>query len=95
MSAPMEAAASAGLTRQLFNDHRELREAPPRRGPLDDWSIEQILAQLPALPVWPEHRPDQLQCLHGARSVLAWLATHPGTGWQDRWVAAGCDAGAE
>ncbi|MGH3492345.1 MAG: tyrosine-type recombinase/integrase, partial [Sciscionella sp.] len=95
MSAPADAGVPAGLARQLFHDHRELREAPPRRGPLGDCSIEQILARLPGLAVWPQRRPDQLQCLHGARSVLAWLAPHPGTGWQDRWVGAGCEAGTE
>lgn len=31
--------------------------------------------------------------LRGARRVLEWLATWPGEGWQQRWVAAGADHG--
>ncbi|HEX2298020.1 MAG TPA: hypothetical protein VHH34_05795 [Pseudonocardiaceae bacterium] len=92
MSAVVEVAAATGV-RRLFHDHRELREVSSCRGPLDEGSIEDILARLAALPVWPKRRQDQLQCLRGARVVLEWLATHPGTGWQDRWGSAGCDAG--
>ncbi len=95
MTAPVNAAASAGLVVQHFNDHQELLDVSPGPGPLDDCPIEQILARLPLLPVWPQRRKDQLQCTNGARAVLAWLLAHPGTGWQDRWVAAGCDAGAD
>ncbi len=90
MTASVTAAAPAApVVRRHFNDHRELLDAPPGPGPLDECSIEQILARLPTLPVWPQHRREQLQSTNGARTVLAWLLTHPGTGWQDRWVAAG------
>jgi site-specific recombinase XerD len=79
----------------IFKRHDELLDAPLRRGPIDHWSIGQVLARLPSLPVWPssDHHGDRLQRLNGARMVLEWLHAHPGNGWQERWVAAGCDEG--
>lgn len=86
------------LPHPYLRRHSELLDEPRSgRGPRDDWSIEQILALFPTLPVWPgpqyDHR-DQLEQLKGARTVLGWLAGHPGAGWQQRWIAASCDEGA-
>jgi len=62
-----------------------------RVGPVDRLSTEGILALLPQLPDWPAATVDRNSRLRGASTILNWLLTHPGEGWQDRWTAAGAD----
>ncbi|WIX85715.1 site-specific integrase [Amycolatopsis sp. DG1A-15b] len=63
-------------------------------GPLDDWSIEQVVASFSSLPTWPLGDQNARRWrVEGARRVLSWLAEHPGRGWQERWVNSGADAG--
>jgi site-specific recombinase XerD len=72
----------------------ELRECPVGVGPLDGLSVEEILAGLPSLPIWSGMtHMNHLVRIRGARDVLEWLLTHPGAGWQQRWLAAGADTG--
>jgi hypothetical protein len=64
-----------------------------RRGPGDGLGVEQALAQIEALPVWPGWSPlRQRNTLRAARGILSGLAAHPGAhrdgGWQQRWTAA-------
>lgn len=65
-----------------------------RSGPVDDADLEQVLALLPGLAVWPPRGDGQRQRrLRGARRILEWLASFPGQGWQQRWVLSGADTG--
>lgn len=68
--------------------------APARRrvGPSDHLSVEDIVALIPALPIWadiPQRKRGSR--LRGASAILRWLEQHPGDGWQERWLAAGAD----
>lgn len=62
-------------------------------GPHDHLSIEQVLALLPEVGGWSvvDRGAPQGRRLRGAARVLAWLATWPGVGWQQRWLAARAD----
>jgi hypothetical protein len=66
--------------------------ADRRTGPADQQAAEEIIilvSQLPMvaeLPSW--NRNGRLQ---GVWRILAWLQEHPGSGWQERWLAAGAD----
>jgi hypothetical protein len=63
-----------------------------RVGPVDRRPPEDILALLPQLPSWPSlRRSRRAEALKGAATILDWLLTHNGDGWQDRWLAAGAD----
>ena len=57
-----------------------------RAGPVDRASIGDILALLPQLPDWPAATAHRTMRLRGATTILDWLLTHPGEGWQDRWM---------
>jgi hypothetical protein len=49
-----------------------------------------ILALIPTLPIWDAiPQRERGRRLRGAQTILHWLQTHPGDGWQDRWLAAG------
>lgn len=64
----------------------------PRIGPVDLLSAGEILALVPTLPIWDTiPQRERGRRLRGAETVLHWLLTHPGDGWQDRWLAAGAD----
>lgn len=63
----------------------------PRVGPVDHLPAEDILALLPTLPTWPGGAHQRTQRIDGAATILDWLLTHPGDGWQARWLAAGGD----
>ena len=71
------------------------RSACPRPvGPLDGSSAEVVVAALPTLPIWLLRTTSRnSQRLRGARRILDWLLTHPGDGWQDRWLLSGADTG--
>ncbi|MGH3814417.1 MAG: site-specific integrase, partial [Pseudonocardiaceae bacterium] len=62
-------------------------------GPVDRLAAGDVLALLPLLPTWPLKAKDSSPRLRGARTILSWLLTHPGQGWQQRWLAAGADQG--
>jgi len=68
--------------------------SPPPVGPIDQLPAEEVLEVLSGLPLtsraWTAVAGIRLR---GARLVLAWLESMPGEGWQDRWLAAGADAG--
>ncbi|MGH3523371.1 MAG: hypothetical protein ACRDU4_11245, partial [Mycobacterium sp.] len=70
-------------------DERLLRRR--RVGPVDRLSIDDILALLPRLPDWPAATMRRTLSLRGASTILDWLLTHPGEGWQDRWTVSGAD----
>ncbi|MGH3570232.1 MAG: hypothetical protein ACRDUW_00095 [Pseudonocardiaceae bacterium] len=70
-------------------DERLLRRR--RVGPVDRLSIDDILALLPRLPDWPAATMRRTLSLRGASTILDWLLTHPGEGWQDRWMVSGAD----
>lgn len=64
-----------------------------RDGPIDQASTRQVLGMLGSLPHWDQdptvRRAIQLRARRrGAEQILAWLAAHPGQGWQERWFAA-------
>jgi hypothetical protein len=62
-----------------------------RVGPVDRLSIEDILVLLSQLPDWPATTIRRNTRLKEATTILRWLLTHPGEGWQDRWTASGAD----
>jgi integrase len=67
-----------------------------RTGPHDTLPLEDVLTLFSALPFWGQGRRDaQALRLRGARTILTWLATFPGSGWQQRWCISGADAGKE
>jgi integrase len=62
---------------------------------VDRLSANDILALLPSLPTWPQKTARSSPKLRGAKVILDWLLTHPGEGWQDRWLAADADRGTD
>jgi hypothetical protein len=62
-----------------------------RVGPVDRLSIEDVLALLSQLPDWPATTAHRNVRFNGATTILRWLLTHPGEGWQDRWTKSGAD----
>ena len=62
-----------------------------RVGPVDRAPAGDILALLPRLPDWPAATVRRTVRLRGATTILNWLLTHPGEGWQDRWTVSGAD----
>jgi hypothetical protein len=58
---------------------------------VDRAPIDGILALLPQLPDWPAATARRTVRLRGATTILDWLLTHPGEGWQDRWTVSGAD----
>jgi integrase len=62
-----------------------------RVGPVDRAPAGGILALLPQLPDWPAATAHRTMRLRGATTILDWLLTHPGEGWQDRWTVSGAD----
>lgn len=62
-------------------------------GPVDHLDSSDILALLPKLPTWPQKTAHSSPKLRGARVILDWLLTHPGEGWQERWLVANADRG--
>ncbi|MFL6120230.1 tyrosine-type recombinase/integrase [Actinophytocola sp.] len=76
--------------------HDELLEAPVPGGDRDRWSIDAILGLFPDLPTWPStnlRNGRRGRITSGGRTILEWLASHPGDGWQQRWVNSGADSG--
>jgi hypothetical protein len=57
-------------------------------GRLDRSDIDDVLDVLPQMTLWPTIGAEGNLRKRGARQVLEWLATYPGDGWQDRWLAA-------
>lgn len=73
---------------------RASQHLPRPAGPMDHLPAGEVLTALAALPftayAWTSVAGTRRR---GARLVLAWLASMPGEGWQDRWLTAGADAG--
>lgn len=91
------------LTRDRCDDHRiphtrrhdELVDTD-RVGPFDHLAVDEVLARFALLPIWASTTdPRKRYQIDGARTILEWLHTFPGDGWQRRWVAAGADDGTE
>ncbi|UQX00899.1 site-specific integrase [Streptomyces sp. RerS4] len=85
--------------RPLFVEH-DLKADEDRIGPHDLLSRDEVLALLPTLPAWPQRTYSRgvapgTRRLAGAAKILDWLLTHPGEGWQARWLAADADRGKE
>jgi hypothetical protein len=55
-------------------------------GPVDHLPTEGILALFSQLPTWPAAVTDRNSRIRGATTILTWLLSHPGEGWQQRWV---------
>jgi hypothetical protein len=60
-------------------------------GPFDRLPADEVLVALPSLPAWGLAGSGPRRRRRGAASILDWLASHPGTGWQERWQAANAD----
>ncbi|MHA6783072.1 tyrosine-type recombinase/integrase [Pseudonocardia saturnea] len=71
---------------------RPAASVPLRRGAADELGVEEVAADIAALPVWTQWPPSrQRATLRTARRVLVGLTAHPGTGWQQRWTSAGVE----
>jgi citrate lyase beta subunit len=56
-----------------------------RRGHAEGLGVEQVVERLWDLPVWSEwSRQRRRAAEQGARHILRWLASWPGSGWQQR-----------
>lgn len=65
-----------------------------RMGPIDRLPIDGVLARVASLPIWAESKGlRSTYHIDGAATILDWLLSHPGDGWQQRWIAAGADQG--
>lgn len=84
------AAPETRRTRSPFVADEQLLQRR-RVGTVDRLSIDDILALLPQLPDWPAATVHRTMRLRGATTILDWLHTYPGEGWQDRWRASGAD----
>ncbi|MGI8312936.1 tyrosine-type recombinase/integrase [Saccharopolyspora hattusasensis] len=89
MTSTIASAEPCGVKRHLVI-HEHLLERH-RVGPVDHLSVEGVLALLPQLPIWPTTVGDRNSRIRGATTILNWLLTGPGAGWQERWVALGAD----
>ena len=78
-----------------FERHHELLGADGGRSDKDGWAVNEILELFPSLPSWPstDGSGRRSRLVNAARRILEWLGTHPGQGWQDRWLASGADEG--
>jgi site-specific recombinase XerD len=84
----------------VFQRHDDLVDATVPGGDRDHWSIGSILGTFPSLPNWPSpdsrHRYGaRARITTGGRTILEWLQSHPGNGWQERWINSGADSGTE
>jgi len=81
----------------MFKRYDDLVDVAVPGGPNDGLSVDAVVALLPTLPNWPpqgrQHHCAGVQA--GARLILEWLASHPGVGWQERWMSSGADDGVE
>lgn len=76
----------------LFRRGAESLEDENRVAPYDGYSAEEVLELLPNLLLWPEATEGTRRLRRlGAGRVLTWLQRHPGTGWQQRWIATRVD----
>ncbi|WP_406739567.1 site-specific integrase (plasmid) [Streptomyces sp. NBC_00853] len=69
---------------------------PVHTGPVNDLPAEDILTLVTAHADrmgYSEERRRELA--RGTHLILDWLCSHSGDGWQQRWLAAGADAGLE
>ncbi len=57
-------------------------------GPVDQLAAGRILELLPTHPRWPAPIRFGSIRVRGAGVVLAWLSSHAGQGWQQRWLQA-------
>ncbi len=80
-------------TAHNFRRHDDLVDTVVPGGTRDHLPISAILSLLPTLPTWPIHTQcgKRARVADGVRVILDWLSTHPGEGWQDRWVVSGAD----
>lgn len=98
--ADLQTAAPPSTRRpHTFKRHDHLLDSSTYVGERDDWPIDKVLDLFPSLPNWPDetryknwgYYRKRRMITDGARAVLEWLLTYPGTGWQDRWLASGAD----
>jgi integrase len=60
-------------------------------GPVDQLTVDGVLALFPQLPSWPATLGERNSRIRGATTILTWLLNSSGKGWQDRWIASGAD----
>ncbi|MEV7037599.1 hypothetical protein [Amycolatopsis sp. NPDC051061] len=90
----MTAMTTAPLGKSDSGPRRPPRQTESPVGDLDQLGIEEVLQQIQELPGFPppgQGKPGKP--LRGARLILEWLQQRPGSGWQDRWLASGAEAG--
>ncbi|MEU1276313.1 hypothetical protein [Streptomyces sp. NPDC005799] len=93
--------AGTGTTppRPLFVEH-DLKADKNRVGPHDQRTRDEVLALLPASPLWPRRKyrgcvDPGVRLLGFTGRILDWLECHAGDGWQARWHAADADQSKE
>jgi hypothetical protein len=88
----------ARRTPYTLRRHDELLNSPVTGGERDHWAVSSVLDLFPSLPNWPSavpgrhgHGAMRARHLKGGQTILAWLNSHPGNGWQERWVVSEAD----
>jgi site-specific recombinase XerD len=72
----------------LYKPHDHLApNTPTMGGARDQLAIDAVLELLPDTTWTRRHKSTEV----GARRILSWLDSHPGCGWQDRWITSGAD----
>jgi integrase len=93
----IEARPSGAQPKLTFKRYDDLVDVGIAGGPRDGLAIDAVVNMLPSLPNWPpqaRHRYGA-RVQASARVILDWLTTHPGAGWQERWVTSGADGGVD
>jgi site-specific recombinase XerD len=96
-SALIDATKRSASCIQMPQRYDGLVDAVVPGGARDELSTKAVLDILPTLPNWPPpgRQGHSAKVLSNARAILEFLATYPGAGWQQRWVASGADSGAQ
>jgi integrase len=74
----------------------QLRERFPPR-PAQQWwphtaqTLEETLRRLTSPPFLPEVKATRAGRRRGVSKLLRWLSSHPGSTWQERWLASGAE----
>lgn len=79
---------------RTITQNTERGPEPARAGRADHLSLDEVVTLI------ADHAQDMgysasrsRDRIAGVRNILEWLESHPGEGWQERWIAADADAG--
>lgn len=81
----------------VFKPHNELADLSTSPGARDRLTVGEVMELIPGLSGGPRssRNGNRAASFLAARRILNWLASHPGQGWQARWLNSGADNGLE